>query len=389
VTDCEKNSVNDFEAKRIREDVMSPMPRARKFLKGCICCEVGPDVADPQRRRFLAQGVAALGVTAAFGVAAPNLARAQGTTDRTRIDVHHHFIPPFHVQAMMQPGRRASSPPPKWSPELSLEEMDKSGIATAILSQAQPGVWYGDNVEEARKLGRELNEYAARMIKDHPGRFGLFAVISPPDVEGSLKEIEYAFDTLHADGIGLLTSYGTLYLGDPSFAPVYAELNRRKAIVYVHPISPDCCKNLVPGIPVGSIEYATDTTRTIAHLVFSGTTTRYPDIRWIFSHAGGTLPFLTGRFTRLAGERKPDFLPNGPLPEFRRFHYELAQGNTPGQIAALLKMVALEQVLYGTDYPFRPGSEVTAGIAAYGFSAAERTSIERDAALKLLPRLKT
>jgi predicted TIM-barrel fold metal-dependent hydrolase len=257
-----------------------------------------------------------------------------------------------------------------------------------MLSVVQPGTWFG-NVEETRKLTRQLNDYAATLVRDHPGRFGLFACIAPPDVEGSLKEIEYAFDTLKADGIGLLTSYGTLYLGDPSFAPVNAELNRRKAIVYVHPISPDCCKNLVPGIPVGSIEYATDTTRTIAHLVFSGTATRFPDIRWIFSHSGGTLPFLTGRFVRLADERKPAFLPNGPLPEFRKFHYELAQGNTPGQIAALLKMVPLEQVLYGTDYPFRPGAEVNAGIAAYGFSAAEIESIERGAALKLLPQLKT
>jgi predicted TIM-barrel fold metal-dependent hydrolase len=271
---------------------------------------------------------------------------------------------------------------------MSLDDMDKNGIATAMLSVVQPGTWFG-NVEETRKLTRQLNDCAATLVRDHLGRFGLFACIAPPDVEGSLKEIEYAFGTLKADGIGLLSSYGTLYLGDPSFAAVYAELNRRKAIVYVHPISPDCCKNLVPGIPVGSIEYATDTTRTIAHLVFSGTATRFPDIRWIFSHSGGTLPFLTGRFVRLADERKPAFLPNGPLPEFRKFHYELAQGNTPGQIAALLKMVPLEQVLYGTDYPFRPGAEVNAGIAAYGFSAAEIESIERGAALKLLPQLKT
>ncbi len=186
---------------------------------------------------------------------------------------------------MMAPGRRAGAPPPKWSPALSLEDMDKSGIATSILSIAQPGVWYGNNVEESRKLARELNEYGAKMVKDHPGRFGLFACIAPPDVDGSLKEIEYAFDTLKADGIGLLTSYQDKYLGDPSFAPVYAELNRRKAVVYVHPTTPDCCRGLVPGIPPGSIEYATNSTRTIAHLVFSGTATKFPDIRWIFSHS--------------------------------------------------------------------------------------------------------
>ena len=350
---------------------------SRRFLPSCACCDVGSSLT---RRSFIAQAVAAGAATALPSIP------AQADDKPTKIDVHHHFAPDFHRDAVN--ARRGGLRWPKWSPQMSLDDMDSNGIATAMLSVVQPGTWFG-NVEETRKLTRQLNDYAAGLSRDHPGRFGLFACIAPPDTEGSLKEIEYAFETLHADGIGLLTSYGTLYLGDPSFAPVYAELNRRKAIVYVHPIAPNCCKNLVPGIPVGSIEYATDTTRTIAHLVFSGTTTRFPDIRWIFSHSGGTLPFLTGRFTRLAGERKLDYLPNGPLPEFRKFHYELAQGNTPGQIAALLKMVALEQVLYGTDYPFRPGAEVTAGIAAYGFSAAERQSIERGAAINLLPRLKT
>jgi predicted TIM-barrel fold metal-dependent hydrolase len=301
---------------------------SRRFLPSCAYCDVGSSLT---RRSFIAQAVAAGAATALPSIP------AQADDKPTRIDVHHHFAPDFHRDAVN--ARRGGLRWPKWSLQMSLDDMDSNGIATAMLSVVQPGTWFG-NVEETRKLTRQLNDYAAGLSRDHPGRFGLFACIAPPDTEGSLKEIEYAFETLHADGIGLLTSYGTLYLGDPSFAPVYAELNRRKAIVYVHPIAPNCCKNLVPGIPVGSIEYATDTTRTIAHLVFSGTTTRFPDICWIFSHSGGTLPFLTGRFTRLAGERKLDYLPNGPLPEFRKFHYELAQGNTPGKIAALLKMVA-------------------------------------------------
>src|SRR5262245_19393486 len=357
----------------------------KKFFRACACCN---EPADPQRRNFLAGGVAALGLSAAAGGAA--LAQAPAApTARTRIDVHHHFIPPAHIETMMKPGRRVGGPPPKWSPELSLEDMDKSGIATAILSAVQPGVWYGDNVEEARKVGREINDYAAKMIKDHPGRFGLFALISPTDVDGSLKEIEYALDTLKADGIGLLTSYQDKYLGDAKFAPIYDELNRRKAVIYVHPTTPDCCRGLVPGIPPGSIEYATDSTRTIAHVVFSGTAAKYPDIRWIFSHSGGTLPFLTGRFVRLYEERKANLghLPRGPMPEFAKFNYELAQGNTPGQIAALLKMVSISQVMYGTDYPFRDGAEVNQGIAGYGFSAADIRAIERDNALALLPRL--
>jgi len=372
---------------------MSANTTRRKFFRSCPCCEPAPEPASPARRQFLAGGAAALGLSAGLGSGLGAIGRitpaaAQTPLPKIRIDVHHHFVPQFHIDAMNAPGRRTGGPPPKWSPALSLEDMDKSGIATSILSVVQPGVWYGNNVEESRSLARQLNEYAAKLVKDHPGRFGLFAVIAPPDAQGSLKEIEYALDTLKADGIALLTSYQDKYLGDPSFAPVYEELNRRKAVIYVHPTTPDCCRGLVPGIPPGSIEYATDSTRTIAHLVFSGTAMKFPDIRWIFSHSGGTLPFLTSRFIRLAQERKLAYLPNGPLPEFKKFFYELAQGNTEGQIAALLKMVPISQVMYGTDYPFRNGAEVNQGIADWGFSAADLTAIERGNALKLLPGVK-
>src|SRR6266849_9404407 len=199
----------------------------RKFFARCTCC--GPasaSPASPARRNFLAGGVAALGVGAAAAISRIAPANAQVPAAKTRIDVHHHFIPQFHVDAMSAQGRRAGPPPPKWTPELSLQEMDESGIATSILSIAQPGVWYGNNVEESRRLARQLNELGAKVVKDHPGRFGLFAVIAPPDVDGSLEEIEYALDTLKADGIGLLTSDRDKYLGEPAFAPVYEELNR-------------------------------------------------------------------------------------------------------------------------------------------------------------------
>lgn len=351
------------------------------FSRGCACCiEMPPS---PGRRRFMA-GAAVLSAGAVLG--RPALAQAPQT--KTKIDVHHHFTTQFHTDAMMAPGRRVGGGPPKWSVQLSLEDMDKSGIATSILSIAQPGTWFGD-VQESRSLSRRLNEYAATLVKDHPGRFGVFAAIAPPDVEGSLKEIEYAFDTLKADGIGLLTSYGPQYLGDPAFAPIYEELNRRKAIIYVHPNTPDCCKQVVPGLPPGSIEFATDSTRTIADIVFRGVTTKYPDIRWIFSHSGGTLPFLTQRFVQQQKVQKHAHLPNGPMPEFQKLYYELAQGNTPGQLAALFKMVSISQVLYGTDFPFRDGAEVNEGIAAYGFSAADLRAIDRENALKLIPRLKS
>jgi predicted TIM-barrel fold metal-dependent hydrolase len=159
-------------------------------------------------------------------------------------------------------------------------------------------------------------------------------------------------------------------------------------VIYVHPLAPNCCADVVPGIPPGSIEYATDTSRTIAHLVFSGTSQKYPDIRWIFSHSGGTLPFLTQRFIQQQKVQKHAHLPNGPMPEFQKFYYELAQGNTKAQLSGLFNMVGVSQVLYGTDYPYRDGAEVNDGIAAWNFSAADLRAIENETARKLLPKLK-
>ncbi len=350
------------------------------IFSNCACCAPTPAATGPAvgRRAFLAGGLAALGLGT---IGAPTV-RAQAA--KTKIDVHHHFLPPAHREAL----NRHKAGAPKWSVQMSLEDMDKSGIGTSVLSQVQPGTWWGDN-EESRKLSREINEYGAKIVRDHPGRFGLFATITPADPDGALKEIEYAFDTLKADGIGLLTSYNGKYLGDASFDPVYAELNRRKAVIYVHPLAPNCCGDVVPGIPPGSIEYATDSTRTIAHLVFSGSSQRYPDIRWIFSHSGGTLPFLTARFIQQQKVQKHPHLPNGPIPEFQKFYYELAQGHTKAQLTGLLDMVKVSQVLYGTDYPYRDGADVNDGIANWKFSAADLRSIEIETARKLLPNLKT
>jgi 6-methylsalicylate decarboxylase len=351
---------------------------------GCACC--GDAFGAPpvmNRRSFVAGAIA--GAFAAPLCAAAQIAPPAVPSRPHRIDVHHHYIPPFHADYIA--GRRDRGRPPAWSIAMSLEEMDKNGIATAITSLAQPGVWFGD-VAEGRRIARECNEWGARMVRDHPGRFGLFAALPLPDTEGSLREIEYALDVLKADGIGLFTSYRDKYLGDMSFAPLFDELNRRKAVVYVHPIAPDCCKSLVPGVPPSTIEYATDTTRTIAGLLFSGTTLRCPDLRFIFSHSGGTVPFLTARFERLNDERKERRLPNGPVPELGKLYYEVAQGNTPGQLAALMKLASVSHVLFGTDFPFRPGAEAVTGIAEFKFDPADLRAIERDNALALLPRLR-
>jgi 6-methylsalicylate decarboxylase len=371
---------------------MTAHARQPRFFPGCACCAPPPVFAADaiSRRDVVTGGIASLGLGAALAAGLgqrPATAQTQ-PAKRSRIDVHHHFLAPSHREVLSR--NRGGAAIPAWTVANSLDDMDENGIATAMLSIMQPGIWFGDH-EESRRLARVCNDYGAKLVQDHPGRFGLFACIAPPDVDGSLREIEYALGTLKADGIGLLTSYQDKYLGDPSFVPVFEELNRRKAVVYVHPTTPDCCRALVKGIPPGTIEYATDSTRTISSLIFGegGTAFKCPDIRFIWSHSGGTLPFLTGRLIRLAAERKDPRMPDGPIPILQKYFYEIAQGNTPGQLAALMKMVSISQVMFGTDYPFRPGSEAVEGVADYRFSAPDQQAIETGNALKLLPRIKT
>jgi len=344
--------------------------------------DVRHDYAD-SRRKFLT-GLTALGAGALFpGCQTTGSGTAGGKPHR--IDVHHHFVSPGYSAALKARGRGHA----KWSVQGSLEDMDKSGIQTSLTSLIQPAVWFGD-VPLGRKLSREANEYAAELVRDHPGRFGVFACIPYPDTEGSLREIEYVLDTLKAEGFCLMTSYGGKYLGDPSFWPVLEELNRRKAVVYTHPLAPECCGKVPSAVSVGTIEYAVDTTRTMTSLMFSGAAARYPDIRWIFSHSGGVTPFLVSRFQREEKVAKgiKEKLPNGVMHELAKFYYDMAQGNHPGALEALRKTAPVSQYLYGTDFPFRDGAEVNGGLAKYGFSAAELMAIDRGNALRLFPNLK-
>ena len=336
---------------------------------------------DPMPRRTVLKSLVAFGA----GALLPGCTSVEpAASSAGRIDVHHHFVSPGFSAALKALGIRTVG----WSVQRSLEDMDKSGIDLAIMSLPPPAVEFRDQ-QLARKVAREANDYGAQLRRDHPGRFGLFATIPYPDTEGSLREIEYALDTLKADGIGLMTSYGGRYLGDKAFWPVLEELDRRKAVVYTHPTMPLCCSKIPSGVTIGAIEYATDTTRSMASLMFEGAASRYPGIRWIFSHSGGVTPFLLSRFQREEAipKNKP-MLPNGLMYELRKFHYEVAQGNHPSALAALLKIAPIPQLLYGTDFPFRDGAEVNAGLAAYGFSTADLRAINRENALRIMPRLK-
>jgi predicted TIM-barrel fold metal-dependent hydrolase len=299
-----------------------------------------------------------------------------------RIDVHHHIVPPAYKA--LGPARDFVA---TWTPEVALEDMDKSGTETAITCIYAGSALAGH--PEARRVARECNEYAARLGDDHPGRFGMFATLPFPDVDGCLREIEYALDVLKADGIYTQTSYGKQYLGDEAFAPIWDELNRRKAVVFAHPHTPEVCEDLIPGVPGPIIEYGTDTTRAIASLLFSGTATRTPDLDFIFCHAGGTMPFIIERFTRLAKRKDhAERLPRGVLPELRRFYYEVAQAAHPGAMRSFLELAKVSQLLFGTDFPYRTARDIAGGLAKCGFSAKELQAIDRGNALRLFPRFR-
>ncbi len=311
-----------------------------------------------------------------------------------RIDTHHHILPPAWLaeererilaDAQAIPAEQQLA----WSPSSAIEAMDSAGTATAIISISTPGVWFG-KVEQGRRLARICNEYGAQMCRDHKGRFGMFAALPLPDVEGSLKEIEYALDTLKLDGIGLLTSYGDTWPANPKYAPVFDELNRRKAVVYFHPTSPTCCTHLVPGISTATIEFPTDSTRCITDLLFGGTFTRCPDLRFIFSHGGGTLPMLAGRIagslSRPSAAAAAARVPKGALHEFRKLFYDVTSTTNAIAFAALMAMAPLSQLLFGSDYPFWEIDTFAKQLRTLGLNEAQMSAIERDNALRLFPR---
>ena len=188
-----------------------------------------------------------------------------------------------------------------------------------------------------------------------------------PHVDVTLGEIEYAYDTLKVDGVAFYTNYGDKWLGDQTFNPVFEELNRRKAVVFTHPITADCCKNLITGIGDGAIEWQTDTTRAIAQLMFGGSQERYPNVRIIFSHGGGTMPFLVDRFTAMA--KSPKYaakFPQGFAGTAAKFYYDTAQVSNPPAMSALTKAVPTSQILFGTDYPARTLAEHVRGLKECG-----------------------
>jgi predicted TIM-barrel fold metal-dependent hydrolase len=359
------------------------------------------DLCCPSRRKFLG-GMAAVGASLLIS---GGYSWAQKTAGPRRIDVHHHFIPEAYLAFQRAHNRGRGDNP--WTLAQDLDDMDKNETATALVSITTPGFGFGEK-EEVRKVARECNEAAAKLCSDHRGRFGSFATIPLRDTEGALHELEYALDTLKADGVGVYSDYGDVWLGNALFAPVYEELNRRKVVVYAHPTSPNCCSNLSvaqDGVPNegAMIEFGTDTTRTIASLIFSGTTMRYPNITWIFSHGGGVMPYIIERFFQggASAEIVPGVVTKGQdgapvknlptggdvLRELRKLYYDTAQASNPVAMGALRKVVPVSQILFGTDYWYRTAAETGKGLeTGKVFNAQELRAVNRENAERILPR---
>jgi predicted TIM-barrel fold metal-dependent hydrolase len=310
------------------------------------------------------------------------------------IDVHHHILPDFFWEATNeQHGPVGGIAPAHWSPESALSFIDEAQIDVAVTSISTPGVHLGDDAA-ARVLARRCNEFSAELMQKHPARFGAFACVPLPDVEGSLREISYALDVLKLDGVVVFSNANGIYLGERQLAPVFEELQRRAAVVFIHPnASPDPAFHRL-GLPDSLLDFPADTSRAIANLHYSNTFARTPDVKYIVSHAGGTIPYVAGRFGIVdemgiiegTGER------GTAADTLRRLYWDTALSWKNPILQMLRSVVGMDQVLYGTDFPYlrrdlavqsREDLESTPAV-----TEAERGAVLGANALKLFPRLR-
>lgn len=369
------------------------------------------------------------------------------------IDVHHHIVPKEYVKSLSDKGFKKALGVrfPNWNANKALEVMDRNGISTSMISISAPGVYFkalenqgfsghqkiedflsdkDPSMKLARELSRQTNETCAGLIEDHPGRFGAFATLPLPDVGGALEELKYALDVLKLDGVFLLSNYDGYYLGDPRFDRLFSELNRRKVAVFIHPASPPGFEKMHLGFPESMADVCFDTTRTVLSLMVKGVTKKYPDIRFILAHAGGTVPYIAARidtlfslFASLGGVSsyvaegvdlvshvvpklkesfpeelkiylnvKDNVLPEGPDFYLKRFYYDAALSASPHAFASLQTLVDSSKIVFGSDYIFATEAAVPVtikGIREYaGFNEKDLAAIERENAMDLFPRLK-
>jgi len=310
------------------------------------------------------------------------------------IDLHHHLLPPPLLEEMGDAAvtEVAGRALPKWSPEISLGVMDRVGIERAVLSVSATGVHFGDD-GRARRLARACNDYGAGVVADSPGRFGYFASLPLPDVDGSLEELGRAFDVLGVDGLVLQSSNSDgSYLGDPRFDPVLAELDRHHAVVFVHPAVPVSSSGLALDIPAFGLEFTFDTTRAAFNLAYTGALERFPKITWVLAHAGGTVPFLVGRFSLLwvIDDELAERAPQGAVAYMARLYYDTALSANPHALSSLAELVGWDHVVFGSDFPFAP--ELAAQLSVMSldsdprFDPGELEGIKRANAVRLFDR---
>ena len=344
-------------------------------------------LAKPNRREFIARaGVA--GSALLLPRAIP-LAQAPAANPR-RVDVHHHLISPAWKAQMkkwnglkyVQGYETAQS----YDVAKDVEQMDMGGVERSYLSVTTPGMWFGD-IDETRRVVRAQNEYGAQLLQQYKGRFGYFATVPLPDVDASLREIEYAYDTLKVDGISFVTSYNDRWLGDKTFAPMWEELNRRKATVYTHATAPGCCYN--PSFQEGiggpiPLEFNSDIARTIASVISSGTAAKTPDVKYIWSHGGGSI--WAQRYIN-ANDLATPTDPKSKMYHLRRFYYDTAAASDSLHIGILKLAVPMSQILFGTDYPWGTAANMAASLQRLNLTPAELRAIDRDNVRKIFPGL--
>lgn len=312
-----------------------------------------------------------------------------------RIDVHAHFLPEVYASALAKHGLTkldGGMPIPVWNSALALTTMDKLEIETAIISLSSPSTHFLP-VQEKPDLARQVNLAGHALTVEHPDRFGFFATLPLPDIDASLREIAYAFDTLQVDGVILETNINGEYLGSPRFAPIFNELNRRKAVVFLHPTSPTCLDALSPTRPAPLLEFPLDTTRTIVDMLYNRTIQTNPDIKFIIPHGGAALPALV---SRIAAFSAVPFIEHRPASEqevfetLARLHYDTALSGHPTALSALRNLAPLSQILFGSDWPFTPEMGVARAVMQLktqnNLSETDLQSLMRGNAERLLPK---
>jgi len=338
-----------------------------------------PTFATELNRRDLVLGATAL------GLAGPGVSAASAAPPR-RIDVHFHVLPPEYL--FEAPAAGSVQLPFARTREASLEEMDRNGVAVSMLSFPTPFFWFS-GIEPGRRLARLCNDYYAGLVRWRPKRFGLFAALPPlEDTEGVLREIAYAYDTLGANGVTLMTNYSGRYLGDELFAPIWQELNRRKAVVFVHPSNAPCCTAVNDGVGVGYGEFPFDTARTIMNLWLRDALADRPDVRIIFSHGGGALPMIADRIDKF-GRPGPMGAPlvHDAHAFIGKLYFDIANAAAPSALPSVREMASPQHILFGSDFPYVPISRGLDYLAQAGLKSEDVSAIERGNALALLPQL--